>query len=338
MFDAPDFRFVPDRGEQATPGSIVGDVTESPGAVRFVPEENSILWNSVPHAQTRIFVFADEDETNPDDAVGYAVVAPVAMDYSGANAMWNQRMSKNLSEIPNLTVGETYFARIQAVPSPNSPIRGVTPAMDWGASSALSVPVSFVAAEASTPSELPFVDVPADAWYRDAVAFVIDRGIMQGTSATTFEPSANLSRAVVTTILYRMAGEPEVTYRPIFGDVASGGWYSDAVTWAFDAGVVTGFDANTFAPSVNITREQFAAMMFRFAQYNDETSTVPASFTLAQFTDHGNVSAWAREAVLWSVYNELLVTETPTTLGPQEAATRAQAAVMLMRYIQAFVD
>ncbi|MCL2392749.1 MAG: S-layer homology domain-containing protein [Oscillospiraceae bacterium] len=188
------------------------------------------------------------------------------------------------------------------------------------------------------PGTLSFVDVPAGAWHHDAVAFVFERGIMQGTSATTFEPNTNLSRAMVATILYRLAGEPEVTYRAIFGDVASGRWYSDAVTWAFDTGVVMGFDANTFAPSANITREQFATMMFRFAQFNDEAGVVPESFTLNQIADQDSIGAWAREAMLWSVYNELITGMTPTTLVPQGTTTRAQAATILMRYIQAFVD
>ena len=345
VYDTPDFRFVPNRGEQETPGIVVGDPAESPGAFRFVEEENQIIWNSVPHAATYVFAFESADEADPDNAVGYLVVASLGMDYTGANALWNQVMTADLAAIPNLEADGTYYIRIQAVPSPNSPMRGITPAATWGAGSPLSEAVAFTMPYEVTAvplpeplPDMPFTDVPADAWFYDAVTFVFDRGIMQGITATTFEPNTNLSRAMVATILYRMAGEPDVTYRPIFGDVASGRWYSEAVTWAFDAGVVTGFDAETFAPSANITREQFAAMMFRFAQFNDAEGIVPVAFSLDQFTDQGNVGAWAREAMYWSVYNELITGMTPTTIVPQGTTTRAQAATILMRYIQAFVD
>jgi len=161
---------------------------------------------------------------------------------------------------------------------------------------------------------------------------------MQGTTATTFAPTATLTRAQVATILWRMAGEPAVTHRPDFGDVPAGRWYSVPVIWALDAGIVTGTGPGTFAPGTNITREAFATMMYRYARYTGEDSTVPGTFNLAQFTDHANVSSWAAEEMRWAVHNGLITGATETTLAPQGTANRAQCATILMRYVQAFIE
>jgi len=184
----------------------------------------------------------------------------------------------------------------------------------------------------------PFTDVPSIAWFHDAVGFVYNRDLMTGTSPTTFAPNTNLTRAMAATIFYRIAGEPDVTYRPVFDDVAGNRWYSNAITWAFDAGIVTGTSSSTFAPSDNITREQFTAMMHRYAQYTGQDVSIPPGFGLGQFTDRDNVSSWAEEAMFWSVYTGLISGHTPTTLAPEGIITRAQCAIILMRYIQAFVE
>jgi len=181
---------------------------------------------------------------------------------------------------------------------------------------------------------LLFNDVPHTAWFHDAVEFVHDRNLMTGTSPITFSPNTELTRAMTATILHRMAGEPAVTDRQVFDDVAANRWYSDAAIWAYDAGIVRGTGPGTFAPGANITREQFATMLHRYAQYTGQNITLPPAFNLAQFTDHGDVSDWAYDAMRWAVYTGLINGTTSTTLAPQDTTTRAQTATMLMRFIQ----
>ena len=197
--------------------------------------------------------------------------------------------------------------------------------------------ITVVADTPPPPPATPFTDISGH-WAADAIAFVYERGLMTGTTATTFAPDATLNRAMVATILYRMAGSPAVTFRPVFTDVSAGQWYSNAIIWALDAGIVQGTTATTFAPGANITREQFATMMHRYARHTGENLTVPPTFNLNQFTDRGAVSAWAADAMLWANFHGLITGVTPTTLVPQGTANRAQCATILMRYMQAFVD
>ena len=188
------------------------------------------------------------------------------------------------------------------------------------------------------PPTHSFNDVRGENWFAEAVQFVFARNIMEGTSPTTFEPNAPLTRAMVVTVLYRMMGEPSVTYSPIFHDVPSGLWFSDAVVWGYNQGIVEGMGQGRFAPHENITREQFAAMMHRFAQFNGHAQPVPATFSLAQFTDSNAVSYWALDGMTWNVYNGIITGMTPTTLAPRGTTTRAECAMVLMRYIQTFIE
>jgi len=183
-------------------------------------------------------------------------------------------------------------------------------------------------------ADLPFTDVSNANWFHGAVEFVYERGVMTGTTATTFAPNAALTRAQLVTILWRMEGEPTVSFEPIFDDVPEGRWFSDAVIWAYDKEIVTGTGPATFAPGANITREQFATMLYRYAAFAGHDLTVPAWFNFNQFTDRGDVSSWANEAMRWAVYNGLIGGTSGTALSPRGAATRAQAATILMRFMQ----
>ena len=199
---------------------------------------------------------------------------------------------------------------------------------------ALLLPVAGGAAFATAQGVPAFTDVYSEEWYFDAVQFVYENGIMTGTSATTFEPYAPLTRAALATILWRMEGEPVVTFRPVFDDVAAGQWYSNAVIWAFDNEIVNGTSSTTFEPDANITREQFATMMYRYADFAGQDLTVPGSFSLNQLVDQGDISIWAMTAMRWAVYTGLMSGVTTTTLVPGGSAIRAQAAMMLMRFIR----
>ena len=179
-----------------------------------------------------------------------------------------------------------------------------------------------------------FPDVPPGAWYREAVEFVHDWGLMTGVRPDAFVPNGSLSRAMLATILWRMAGEPWVGYWDIFHDVPPGRWYSEAVTWAYLYGIVQGISPDTFAPEGNITREQFATMLYRFTAAMWRPVDVPDSFSLADSPDYAQISPWAMSAMRWAVYNRLITgTDTLGTLNPGGLTTRAQCAVILHRFM-----
>lgn len=173
-----------------------------------------------------------------------------------------------------------------------------------------------------------YKDVPMDVWYHDSVDYVLQHGLMKGRAEGIFAPNAKLTRAELVTVLYRMAGEPSVEGKTHpFTDVAEGAWYTDAITWAFNAEVVNGISETTFAPNANVAREQIAAMLFRFAG-----AEAVEKNALESFTDAAKVSPYALEAMNWAVSNGLIKGTTATTLAPREAASRAQAATILTRY------
>ena len=175
---------------------------------------------------------------------------------------------------------------------------------------------------------MPFEDVSEGAWYYDAVSYVYSGGLMDGVSATTFAPDANMTRAMLVTILWRMEGEPVVNYLLPFTDVDGGAWYAEAVRWAASEDIVTGVSDTSFAPNSEITREQLAAILHRYA---GEPATAA---NLAGYADGASVSAYAVDAMSWCVEHGIITGTTATTLDPQGTATRAQAAAMLMRFAE----
>jgi len=190
--------------------------------------------------------------------------------------------------------------------------------------------------EPGDDDEYRFADVNSDNWFYEAVMFIYESGIMTGTSQTDFAPNATLNRAMVATILHRLEGEPASDAEHGFNDVADGRWYSDAVAWAFENGIVQGITANTFAPLAPITREQFATMLHRYAEFAELDTEVSEDASLDGFVDAYRVGAWAEDAKLWANYNGLITGMTATTLYPQGTTTRAQSATILMRFIQGF--
>ena len=180
--------------------------------------------------------------------------------------------------------------------------------------------------------ELPFVDVEGGDWFYDAVYYAYTNGLMDGVSTTQFAPNSNLTRGMVVTILYRLEGEPRVTGSSGFTDVASGAWYADPVTWAAANGIVNGVSDTEYAPNTDITREQLAAILFRYAEYKGYD--VSGRDSLTGYTDRGSISAYALDAMRWAVDEGLITGMTATTIVPQGTATRAQCATMLMRFIE----
>ena len=188
------------------------------------------------------------------------------------------------------------------------------------------------------PVELPFTDVPEGAWYEDAAAYVYKHGLMAGTSATTFAPEVTTSRAMIATILWRMAGSPVVNYAMNYTDVAQGQWCSEAIRWATSEGVVTGYGNGLFGTNDPITREQLATMLWRYAQTEGYDVSIGEDTNILSYTDVADLSEYAIPAMQWAVGAGIINgTGDGSTLTPQGQATRAQAAVMLMRFCEEYV-
>ena len=181
-----------------------------------------------------------------------------------------------------------------------------------------------------TPVSDIFQDITPNAWYTDAVQYVYDNGIMKGMGNGTFAPGESMTRAMVAQILYAQAGSPEVSGDIPFTDVPAGKWYSDAILWANQNDVVAGMGDGTFAPSANITRQEYAAILYRCEKS-------PAVSGSLDFPDANTVSGWATDAVLWATQNGIIngtANNGVTLLDPKGTATRAQSAVILKGYLE----
>ena len=181
-------------------------------------------------------------------------------------------------------------------------------------------------------SGLPFADVPSGSWYYDDIAYVYDAGLMTGLTATAFGPNLSTTRGMIVTILWRMENEPAAKHGCPFADVRRGSYYEQAIAWASENGIVTGFDASTFAPDRAITREQLAAILFRFAAYRG-MDAVTLRENLSSFQDQAAISVYAVSALNWAVSGGLMQ-GTGDKLEPTGSATRAQVAAMLRRFMQ----
>lgn len=177
-------------------------------------------------------------------------------------------------------------------------------------------------------SALPFADVSYTDWYYDAVKFVYDKGIMDGVSYYRFAPDATITRGMVVTMLWRMAGEPYESSAG-FTDVASGRYYSTAVAWAAKNGIVEGMTSSTFAPDQAITREQLASILYRYARWLGFSGY---GTDISGYTDAGKVSSYAYDAMSWAVRTGVVTGTSAKVLDPQGTATRAAAAQMFMNF------
>ena len=181
----------------------------------------------------------------------------------------------------------------------------------------------------------PFVDVPDNAWYYDAVKYVNENGLMAGTSGDTFSPDATTTRGMLVTILYRLEGSPNIEneiWGYPFKDVDVNAYYATAVYWARMNGIVAGYSDELFGPNDTITREQMAAILYRYAQYKGCDTTAKAD--LSKFADAAQVGSWAVDAIRWANAEGMINGTSDTTLSPKGSATRAQAAAILTRFCQ----
>ncbi len=175
-----------------------------------------------------------------------------------------------------------------------------------------------------------FADVDLDAWYHEAVDFVVEKGYLKGTAQDAFGPEGNLTRAMLVTVLYRMSGE-EGTYSQPFADVPEGQWYSQAVAWAYETGVVTGISPNTFEPEAELSREQAAAMFYRYARHKGYATQI--SSDLSAFRDAESASSYAVQSLCWAVSHGIMQGEGNGILNPLGAATRAEIAQMIENWM-----
>ena len=180
-------------------------------------------------------------------------------------------------------------------------------------------------------SGMKFTDVATSSWYYSAVKYMQDKGLMAGTSTTTFSPDVTTTRAMIVTILYRMENEPSAT-ASTFPDVAAGQWYSNAVAWAAANGIVSGYDNGNFGPEDIITREQMAAILFRYASFKGYDVTKTAN--LSTYGDGTQVSEYAQSSMQWANGAGLITGTDTNLLLPTGSATRAQVASILMRFLE----
>jgi len=194
--------------------------------------------------------------------------------------------------------------------------------------SKVTVEAVFTAVE---PEGLPFTDVTSGDWFYDAVAYVYDKGMMEGTTDTTFAPTMNLTRSMIAQVLYNLEERPEAPGAAGFPDVAAGAWYADAVNWAAARGIVKGYDTGAFGPEDSVTREQLAAILYRYAQAKGYDTT-QGGMAVREFSDSASISDWAQTAMSWAVNAQVLSGKGNGVLDPQGTATRAEVAQMLMNF------
>lgn len=188
----------------------------------------------------------------------------------------------------------------------------------------------------NTPAVLPFLDVKSGDWFYEALEYVYKNGLMNGVENDLFAPNATLSRAMAVTILYRLDGSPSLDGENLgypFADVESDAWYGNAVYWARLHNIVDGVGDNNFSPNASLTREQMAAMLYRYITY--QGGDVSAKGDLTAFADGSSVSNWAKDAMTWAVGSGYLNGVEGNALSPQGTSTRAQTATVLMRFGQA---
>ncbi len=184
----------------------------------------------------------------------------------------------------------------------------------------------------SSVTPILFTDISENDWFYESVKYVVENKLMNGISEDEFAPNNTLTRAMLVTVLYRNAGEPAVNKSIPFADVDMGSWYANAVVWAKQNGIVNGVNEANFAPDNNITREQIAAIMFRFAQYKGmDAVTLEENL---QFTDSKKISEYAVSAMNWAVGKGLMKGKSTTTINPKDNATRAEIAAILQRFIE----
>lgn len=242
-------------------------------------------------------IYADQIE---DVALVWLAHYTTSTSYSGQYTQWQYSDSGTVSGIETNVDCNFYLTKGNLVPEPDNSVKG-------------------------------FTDVLSNAWYAEAVSFVVDHNLMSGTSASTFSPNVVLTRVMAAQILYSLSGKPAVSYSPVYTDVSADTWYSDAVIWAKQNGVINGYTNGKFGVNDAVTREQIATILYSYSdKYGVDISSLQ---NLNKYTDASKISSYAVTPMQWAVANGIISGRTTTTLVPQGSLTRAECAVMLRSYL-----
>jgi len=177
----------------------------------------------------------------------------------------------------------------------------------------------------------PYVDVQENDWFYNAVRFVTEQQLMNGTRADMFSPNSTMTRAMLVTVLYRLEGRPAVSGTSPFTDVRSGEWYTEAVNWVQENNIVNGYTNGEFGVNDSVTREQTVAILYRYSRYKGYD--ISKSADLSGYADGNQISDWALDPMKWAVAEGIIEGRTATTLVPQGISTRAEIATVLQRYL-----
>ena len=327
---------------------------EHPNGLNLTVTENQITGSidttqgiykgqAYPHTAAVDAVVNPPATSSGGSSTRYTVSAPSAVE-GGKVAVSSSRASRGSTVTVTVTPDEGYELDALTVTDSDGNTLTLTDKGDGKYTftmprGAVEISASFKAVEEEPqPSDFPFTDVAEGDWYYDAVAYAWENDLMTGTSSTTFAPGVTTSRAMLATLLYRLEGAPDLSGENLgypYADVEADSWYGDGVYWARLHGVVTGVTGEIFDPDGDITREQMAVMLYRYAQYKDYDVT--GSADLSGYADADSVSSWAQYAVAWAVDAGLISGVGNNTLNPQGSATRAEIATILMRFVEGFV-
>lgn len=195
------------------------------------------------------------------------------------------------------------------------------------------VKIIFVKSGQGSADPSKFVDIQSH-WAKDTITAAVNKGLFEGTSETTFEPDTLMTRAMIVTVLHRIAGSPKMSGTSAFSDVPNGKWYTEAVIWAEENGIVNGYGNGIFAPDENVTREQLAVIVSNYAKFMKYD--LSGTTDLSKFVDAAAISTWANTPLGWAVANSLISGKPGQVLDPSGNATRAECVVILVRFIDKF--
>lgn len=231
--------------------------------------------------------------------------------------------------------GERTFTCAVCEATRTEPIPALPRRSGGGSSRPVTPPTEITDPEVPLAEALPFDDVKENIWFREAVQFVYANNLMNGAKETKFEPYEDTTRGMIVTILWRLEGEPTATSPAAFTDVADDKYYAKAVDWAVENGIVTGYDDEIFAPERNISRQEMAAILYRYADF--KKYDVTGRSEIAGFADANEVQSYAEEAVKWSVNATLIKGRDNNKIAPVDSANRAEVATILMRFVNSVV-
>ena len=308
---------------QVNDSSVLGELVKIKGTITKVESAEgkiqTIMVKDSAGNETRIFIdgYITPDTEVVDAKVGYTVEAVGLASYDNTFVL-----NDGTPVYPRIRIRDR--ADIVCTKGADQPVGPVTP-VNPGKPSTPTTP--------DKPTDgFKFTDVSKNDWFYDDVSYVYENGIMDGVSAETFAPNATLTRGMIVTILYRMENKPAVSGASKFTDVDANAWYGAPVAWAAEHGIVTGYSETAFGPNDPVTREQLAAILYRYAVYKG-MSAVTLEQNLSRFTDADQISAYAVPAMNWAV-GKGLINGADGKLSPKASATRAQVAAIIHRYLE----